>query len=85
MKGFLDTFKRKAFQRKAADVERNKNVRLAIVQLSSEGPEIDGILAIFIKNGRIYVMEGGLQDDFEAQVLVQRAQYLINNQGLITQ
>jgi len=85
VKGLFSTFSRHAFQRKIANSERNKMVRLAIVQLTSEGPEIEGILAIFIKSGRIYVMEGGIQDDFEAQVLLQRAQYLINSQGLVTQ
>lgn len=82
---FLDTFRRRNFQRKTIDDELNRKARQAIVQIASEGFEIEGILAIFIKHGRIYVMEGGLHDDFEAQVLLQRAQYLINDQGLIIQ
>ncbi len=81
----LDFLRRQAYQRRSSDDERNRNVRSAIMQLAAEGPGIDGILAIFIKDGKIYVMEGGLQDDFEAQVMMQRAQYLINTHGLVTQ
>ena len=85
MSKFMDTFKRRVFQRKCPDAELNQRARTAIMQLASEGKDIEGVLVIFIKGGRIYVMEGGLHDDFEAQVMIQRAQYLINDQGLVTQ
>lgn len=81
--GVLDVFRRQTYQRAGGEDHRNKAVKQAIVQLMAEGKDIEGVLMIFLKEGKIYVMEGGLNDDFEAQVLIQRAEYLINRDGLV--
>lgn len=83
--GLLDYVRRKSYQRSKTETERATNVRLCLIEMLSEGKEIDGVLVIFLKHGKICVTEGGLQDDFEAQVLIRRAEYLINRDGLITQ
>lgn len=79
----LDNLRQKAFQRNTSEDERNKAVKQTVMELASEAKDIDGLLVIFLKHGRIAVIEGGLNDDFEANVCIQRAQYLINRDGLV--
>lgn len=83
--GLLDSMRQKSYQRRQMmSKEVAKDIKETFMQLASEGEGIEGMLVIFMKHGKINVMEGGLHDDFEAQVFIQRAQYLINRDGLVT-
>jgi len=81
--GLFDIMRQKAYQRNISEGERKKAVKQTIMGIASEGKAIDGLLVIYVTQGRIAVMEGGLSDDFEANVMIQRAQYLINRDGLV--
>ena len=81
--GAFDVIRRQTYQRLISDEARKKSIKKAIIQLAAEGKDIDGVLIIFLKKDKIYAMEGGLNDDFEAQALMQRVQYLINRDGLV--
>ena len=53
------------------------------MEVISEASDIDAFLIEFSSHGIITVMQGGLQDDFEAGVFLRRAEFLINLHGLV--
>lgn len=79
----LDFLRQKAYQRDLKSEQRSKDVKQTIIELTADGKNIDGLLAIYLKHGKIVVMQGGLNDDFEAGVMIRRAEYLINRDGLV--
>ena len=62
---------------------KRAEVKKQIMELVAEGIEIDGMVNIYSSHGKIYVMQAGLEDDFEVGVYLRRAEYLVNSQGLV--
>jgi len=78
-----DIFKRQPTQRDIPLEAKRAEVRKTIMELVSVASEIDGVLVLYLHDGKINVVQGGLNDDFEAGVFLCRAEYLINRSGLV--
>jgi len=63
--------------------EKKAEVKKRLMEVISEASDIDAFLIEFSSHGIITVMQGGLQDDFEAGVFLRRAEFLINLHGLV--
>ena len=78
----MDIFKRQEKERDLPLELRKAEARKAIMNLLSEASHIDGVLLIYSADDTINTAQGGINDVFEAGVYLNRAQYLINRDGL---